>query len=528
MYNSFYLTGDKNPKAEKYAQAYLLKAKIEKDTLEILGGYHLLADLYDREYSIATKYIDSAFRYNEFFNSEVYLGKLYGKKAYIERASGKFDKSLDNYLKQLELMDTTYNSPKHFTLLNIATLKTKVGQYNEAKSILKNSLSFEELQMQTKKWDSSSFFNTIAELVDTYRLNNEIDSAQTLHNEFRNSPGLNWAIPFFGLNDGILKYHQQKYAEAIESLECIIPTVNNIDNAFLFEEDHKINTYLFLGKSYEALGKEHLKISYYKKIDSISKSGYLIPEVRNVFKELITYYKKSGEREKQLVYINKLIEVDSILDIRYAYLSNKFYKDYDIPKLLEEKEKIINSLENKKSSIFRKYNIVFIALLITLLFLIYYFYKQQTYKRRFDELIKINSEKNNVVKNSATAPKKITLNDIPEGTINNILDKLKKFENQKGFVKNNINSQNLAKSFGTNTKYLSKVINVYKEKSFKQYLSDLRIDLATEKLKTDDQFRRYTIKAIAMECGFNNAEAFSKAFYKKNGIYPSYFIKKIK
>ena len=39
--------------------------------------------------------------------------------------------------------------------------------------------------------------------------------------------------------------------------------------------------------------------------------------------------------------------------------------------------------------------------------------------------------------------------------------------------------------------------------------------------------RKYTIKAIAAECGYKNAESFSKAFYKINGIYPSYYIKKI-
>ncbi|WP_159025502.1 AraC family transcriptional regulator [Aquimarina sp. Aq78] len=40
-------------------------------------------------------------------------------------------------------------------------------------------------------------------------------------------------------------------------------------------------------------------------------------------------------------------------------------------------------------------------------------------------------------------------------------------------------------------------------------------------------YRKYTVQAIAQEIGFNNSEAFSKAFYKKTGIYPSYFIKKL-
>jgi AraC-like DNA-binding protein len=35
------------------------------------------------------------------------------------------------------------------------------------------------------------------------------------------------------------------------------------------------------------------------------------------------------------------------------------------------------------------------------------------------------------------------------------------------------------------------------------------------------------MSAIAEEIGFNNAQTFSSAFYKKTGIYPSYFINQL-
>jgi len=71
------------------------------------------------------------------------------------------------------------------------------------------------------------------------------------------------------------------------------------------------------------------------------------------------------------------------------------------------------------------------------------------------------------------------------------------------------------------------VINHYKKESFSSYLNSLRIVYAVEKLKADTSFRNYTIAAIAKEVGFNNPESFSKAFYKKTGIYPSYFMNKL-
>ncbi len=85
----------------------------------------------------------------------------------------------------------------------------------------------------------------------------------------------------------------------------------------------------------------------------------------------------------------------------------------------------------------------------------------------------------------------------------------------------------MAKSFGTNSTYLSKVINLKKDKNFSQYINDLRIDYTIHLLKENPRIRKYTIKAIASECGFKSAESFSKGFYKKYGIYPSYYLKQL-
>ncbi len=79
----------------------------------------------------------------------------------------------------------------------------------------------------------------------------------------------------------------------------------------------------------------------------------------------------------------------------------------------------------------------------------------------------------------------------------------------------------------TNSNYLSKAINFDKNKNFKAYINDLRIDYVIEKLKIDGRFRKFTIKSIAVEIGFNNPESFSKAFHKKTNMYPSYFIRQL-
>ncbi|WP_298547683.1 helix-turn-helix domain-containing protein [uncultured Aquimarina sp.] len=117
--------------------------------------------------------------------------------------------------------------------------------------------------------------------------------------------------------------------------------------------------------------------------------------------------------------------------------------------------------------------------------------------------------------------------DISIEIINSIVVKLNKFEEGNDFLKPNITLTLLAKDLNTNSKYLSKIINTYKQKTFTQYINDLRIDYLIEKLKTNTSYTKYSIKAIAEEIGFKTPNAFSRAFFKKIGKYPSEYIKEL-
>jgi YesN/AraC family two-component response regulator len=112
--------------------------------------------------------------------------------------------------------------------------------------------------------------------------------------------------------------------------------------------------------------------------------------------------------------------------------------------------------------------------------------------------------------------------------IKDILDGLESFEKNHGYLSRKITLSTLSKKLGTNPNYLSKVINHYKKSSFTKYLNTLRVEHSIEQLKTNSTYRKYTIKAIAEEVGFNNVQAFAKAFYNSKGINPSYFLKELK
>jgi AraC-like DNA-binding protein len=115
--------------------------------------------------------------------------------------------------------------------------------------------------------------------------------------------------------------------------------------------------------------------------------------------------------------------------------------------------------------------------------------------------------------------------DIDETIVTAILENLQAFEKERGFLISKITLHEFAKQLQTNTKYLSKVINTYKFKSFRNYINDLRIQYSIQELKHNINYRKYTVKAMAKEAGFTTAESFSKAFQKKTGETVSSFLK---
>ncbi|WP_298423767.1 helix-turn-helix domain-containing protein [uncultured Kordia sp.] len=115
--------------------------------------------------------------------------------------------------------------------------------------------------------------------------------------------------------------------------------------------------------------------------------------------------------------------------------------------------------------------------------------------------------------------------DIDPAIVATILQELKQFEKERGFLLSKITLHEFAKELQTNTKYLSKIINTHKLKSFRNYINDLRIQYSIEKLKGSSNFKKYTVKAMAKEAGFASANSFSKAFQKKTGETVSSFLK---
>jgi AraC-like DNA-binding protein len=119
------------------------------------------------------------------------------------------------------------------------------------------------------------------------------------------------------------------------------------------------------------------------------------------------------------------------------------------------------------------------------------------------------------------------IHGMPFQTYKDLKEKIQQFEQEKAYLSKGVSLPQLAKDFGTNYSYLSRVINSSKGKNFSKYINELRLVFIYRELKNNPVYRRYTIKAIGEEIGFGSAECFSKSFYMKFGLYPSEYLKNL-
>ncbi len=519
----FYAFLDDSIRKTTYAQVLLAKAKAIKEPLALAKSYRYVSFNYRNDIPKRVAYLDSSIAIGKVIKTNDYPGISYSNLALIYFHQVNYNKALDNYLLALEHATSLDNQKLYYvTKHNIALIKTKIDENKDAIKIFKEVLAYKK----GKSFTDRSKLLTYLTLANAYRKTGVLDSASLY-----NAKGYQLAKRkesdmhhFFTLSQGINLFYQEQYNASLDSILKGMPYAVNKSE---FDREFLVSGYLHLGKLYTKLNDNEISLKYLQKIDQLHDSiNFTSIETRHGYEELIDYYKKGDDKNKQLYYINKLFRVDSILDTNYKNLSKKIVTAYDTPTLIAEKQQLINDLKKREERTSLKLTIAIIVTLMIIIFFIFIYAKNLIYKKRFRELMNTQQQtikKQFRYKNTST-PESI---GIAQNIVNEILTKLTNFEKKQGFLSPNITTNILAKQLQTNTKYLSKVINAYKQKSSRLYINELRIEYVIKKLQNDPKFRLYSIKAIAHDCGFNTSEVFSKSFYKQTGIYPSYFIKQL-
>lgn len=499
-----------------YGKALLLKARRHLDTIKIADAYFYLSEA---STSLkALKYCDSIIWLTKNIKDSITYPSLgYLQKGNINYRLGKYQKSLDDYMMCYNVSVANKNQFYQMAAKqSIGLLKNKMGEREDALEIFKSYIDFiEKNDIGDKDFYLSNGYYLLA---DSYVYNKKQDSASLFINK-----GKEIAIK---INDSLMYAHyiylsgvnyfiKKRYKKSIDSLLR--------SKKIYYEENLNSTTNLYLGKSYYELNDKKQAFKYFKEVDSfLQKTKNVTPELLEIYKPLIKNEKNKNDLEQQLYYINSFLRFDSILDINNTYLSNKIIKKIEIPSLLTTRDNIIEELK-VNNKIFEKYiSWLIIVLVLLFIYVLYLINKNISNKKKFKTLMEQEGPKKGITLHKETSSL------LSEELANKILLKLENFEKKQKFTKKQYSLNDLAKELNTNSSYLSKIINSSKQVNFTNYLNQLRIEYAIEKLKTDSLFRNYTIQAIAEESGFNKAQSFSTAFKKETGISVTYFINQLK
>ncbi|PTX60012.1 AraC-like DNA-binding protein [Kordia periserrulae] len=508
--------------AQQYAIALLKKAKQEGNLQEKNAAYLLNAssENYFGNMKASLAYIDSCITYANTQKNDALLIKAISHKGKTYFTFGKYNDAITYYLQLDSLARKTQNIRYQiYSNHSIGSIKNIMGDHKGATELFLKNKEIITPIMEARNYHTL-YLNMLIGLISAYTYF-DVDAAAAYLPELKKvSLQINDkdALSYYFSLKGIVNYKRKEYDEALVTLAKADSLVSELGI-----QRNLYPIYRFRGKTYYEKKMFPEAIAAFEAIKTLQKEIEFDDfQYREVLSLLANSYEQIDNTEKALEnyrLAHKYSYTDTIQEaIRYTIL-----KEYD-KKTLESKIETLKIKSNEKTK--QNISLWFISsgLLVSLVILFLIFKKQQRDNRqKFDALLqKLASE--DTQKEPEDSNSKF---QISNEKITKILEGLEKFEASNTFLQQNTSLVTVAKKLNTNTTYLSQIVNEQKGMTFKNYITELRINYVLRKLKNDKVMRSYTIKAIAKELGFKSEGAFSRAFKKQTGIYPSFFIKNL-
>lgn len=373
-------------------------------------------------------------------------------------------------------------------------------------------------------------------------------------------------------NFGLILMAEKNHVKAVETFnELLAYTLKN-----KMQPRYLCSSYIQLYKNYIALGDRDSTLKYLRLCESTAVKHGILHVCLDVLVKYADYYDSVGnykaassyraryQREKDSIYDTN--EFEAVKNEQLLYEMNK-YDEYIASLNAREKERL-QTISRQRLTIA---GVTVVTAVIGVLLLLVYRQKGKIDKS-YNDLFVINRdfvkqqeftrqrmlELNNRLKSSEAelaalrasqkqpdgageAPdtavattaddadgKNKTLaisEDMRRKLLDAVIDVM---ENSTEFCSSDFSLARLATLVGSNSKYVSLVINDTFHKTFKNYVNDYRIRLACLRMADTGTYGSYTLNAIAESVGFKSYTTFVELFRKVVGITPSMYKDKLK
>lgn len=503
---------DQKEQALSLAKRYIKNAKFDNLVDRLAIGYELASHADDYPHNLT--YLDSIFSLVPKLNPDDYPHIIHITKGHYYYVNDDFNKAMSELITAQEYALEKDNIPYLNEIESkIANIRNVWGQYSEALIILEKQLKYKESNPELIESDKEGYLIDLIGILQTYNRLKNYDKFDAVYKKAEHILKDNEFNDFEEYLDNLKLCNAIKLIDLkdyTKGLKLLNEINYNDGKSFI------VNVIFYKGKAHFKLKDEKKAIYYYERMDSLIKiNNVLFPEFREAYEDVVDIHKINDNPFKELESTKRLLVIDSILNSRKYFINNQT-KKYDTSTLIHSKDNIINRFKRKQIT-----QIIIIVSLILLLFVsIFLFIRSQKRKEAAFQKLISDFEK---PKTTLIEPK---TKGVPKEIADDIVKKLKDFEEKNLFLDKSITLASLSKDFETNTSYLSKVINNNTSKNFNQYLRELRINYALIALK-DKKMRKYSISTLAEEFGFKSAPVFSSAFSAVTGISPSIYMKKL-
>lgn len=506
---------------EKYAKAPI--AKIYRDGMDYLSNNNLDSALACLNVAIS--------HYRDDMNDEekrIYTYAL-NNAGGIAMMRSDYSVAFSYFMKVIDLAD---DSTAYRTYNNIAGIYIYYNDYANARKYLNMAYDISE-----ERHDWKSLYNTLHNLLDLDWNMDSLQHSQGLIHRFRNTDITPKDLHYQFITkicDGMEQLHHGSYPDAITSFRQAITIAQDLP----FIPTHEVPAYMYIAKAYMQMG-EYGKAAECLNIceQESGKSGSLDMLI-NTYKYQALCYDQSGERQRAREARFRYMELKDSVNI-----ANEYGKIKDMQFLHEsvKYENQLSELRTEKKIRNAATTAIGIGLLLALAFLGLTVWQNRRLARSNKDLFKKNvalikqeEYEQELHQQYATLLEQYKAKEHDTGRYRSsgltdesrqqLLQSIREVMHDPAqFCQDDFTIDKLASLVGSNTKYVSQVINETIGKNFNTLLNEQRITEVCKRLVDIEHYGTKTNEAIAEEVGFKSRSHFIRTFKKITGLTPSQY-----
>lgn len=497
---------------EKYIEHYLQKAKKEKNALHIEWAYKNKIWFY-KDYETRKQYADSLLQFALQQKNNKIIGNAYDMKRHIEVEKRDYEMSLKYSLlaeKHLKKSDDIYtlNEIRSF----IGTDYYRFGNYRISYLYYRLPALYFKHKSETET-NSVQAYNNFKGYVfclygmskTAYRLPEKKDTIPVLLSSLEKAinnlkpKDIAFEKPYFLLVSGMYSHDKKEYEKSNDFLRQAVKGLHQNGD---YPSEHLAQ--LFLGKNAWEQGNKSEAVQYFAKTDSLYRAkNFMNNELVEAYNYLIAYSKETQNKKDEIYYTDTQLKI----------LKDLQEKNNRMQALLQENTGIDDLKKSTQiQNDIKWWEIISVVFLVIGFSVFLYLYKQKNKQPELPE----NQENE----------QEITSEKLSDN-VNVILEKLAVFEENKGFLQDDLTLDDLARKIRSNRTDVSKVISEYKG-GFNAYIYKLRLNFIIDCLENDAVLRMQNIETIAVKAGFKNRKTFTNAFKSQKNIAFSEYLEKLR